>query len=79
MDCGFANRRQFLAPLRGFRYHLKDFDGEGRHPRNANELFNLRHSSLRNVDREFLVYSSQDSRYLKLQLHFHFKHKQSWY
>ncbi|WOH11215.1 hypothetical protein DCAR_0830695 [Daucus carota subsp. sativus] len=48
VDCGFANRRQFLAPLRGFRYHLKDFDGEGRHPRNANELFNLRHSSLRN-------------------------------
>ncbi|KAH6764108.1 hypothetical protein C2S51_015357 [Perilla frutescens var. frutescens] len=27
VDCGFANRRQFLAPLRGVRYHLKDFGG----------------------------------------------------
>ena len=34
VDCGFANRRQFLAPLRGVRYHLKDFGGQGRHPRN---------------------------------------------
>ncbi|XP_057775366.1 uncharacterized protein LOC130994335 [Salvia miltiorrhiza] len=41
VDCGFANRRQFLAPMRGVRYHLKDFGGEGRHPRNADELFNL--------------------------------------
>ncbi|WOG92480.1 hypothetical protein DCAR_0311749 [Daucus carota subsp. sativus] len=48
VDCGFANRCQFLAPLCGVRYHLKDFDGEGRHPKNANDLFNLRHSSLRN-------------------------------
>ena len=52
--------RQFLAPLRGVRYHLKDFDGEGRHPRNANELFNLRHSSLRNVvERIFGVFKSR--------------------
>ncbi|KAH6825678.1 hypothetical protein C2S53_002302 [Perilla frutescens var. hirtella] len=35
VDCGFANRRQFLAPLRGVQYHLKDFGGQGRHPRNA--------------------------------------------
>ncbi|KAH6825955.1 hypothetical protein C2S53_001392 [Perilla frutescens var. hirtella] len=35
VDCGFVNRRQFLAPLRGVRYHLKDFGGQGRHPRNA--------------------------------------------
>ena len=31
------------------RYHLKDFGGQDRHPRNASELFNLHHSSLRNV------------------------------
>jgi hypothetical protein len=49
VDCGFANRRQFLTPLRGVRYHLKDFGGQGCHPRNASELFNLRHASLRNV------------------------------
>lgn len=47
VDCGFANRRQFLAPFRGVRYHLKDFGGQGRHPRNANELFNLRQHHFR--------------------------------
>ncbi|WOG95454.1 hypothetical protein DCAR_0414773 [Daucus carota subsp. sativus] len=60
VDYGFTNRRQVLAPLRGVRYHLKDFEGEGRHPRNANELFNLRHSSLRNVvERIFGVFKSR--------------------
>ncbi|KAL6223547.1 hypothetical protein ACLB2K_006932 [Fragaria x ananassa] len=60
VDCGFANRRQFLAPLRGVRYHLKDFGGEGRHPKNASELFNLRHASLRNViERIFGIFKSR--------------------
>ncbi|KAH6815439.1 hypothetical protein C2S51_020259 [Perilla frutescens var. frutescens] len=60
VDCGFANRRQFLAPLHGIRYHLKDFGGQGRHPRNASELFNLRHASLRNViERIFGVFKSR--------------------
>ncbi|WCJ38243.1 hypothetical protein M5689_019315 [Euphorbia peplus] len=60
VDCGFANRRQFLAPLRGVRYHLKDFGGHGRHPRNASELFNLRHASLRNViERIFGIFKSR--------------------
>ncbi|KAH6801111.1 nuclease HARBI1-like protein [Perilla frutescens var. hirtella] len=60
VDCGFANRCQFLAPLRGVRYHLKDFGGQGRHPRNASELFNLRHASLRNViERIFGVFKSR--------------------
>ncbi|XP_057790941.1 uncharacterized protein LOC131008056 [Salvia miltiorrhiza] len=60
VDCGFANRRQFLASLRGVRYHLQDFGGEGRHPRNADELFNLRHASLRNViERIFGIFKSR--------------------
>ncbi|KAH6794727.1 nuclease HARBI1-like protein [Perilla frutescens var. hirtella] len=60
VDCGFANRRQFLAPLRGVQYHLKDFGGQGRHPRNASELFNLLHTSLRNViERIFGVFISR--------------------
>ncbi|XP_057808762.1 uncharacterized protein LOC131023238 [Salvia miltiorrhiza] len=60
VDCGFANRRQFLAPLRGVRYHLKDFGGDGPHPRNADELFNLRHASLRNViERIFGIFKSR--------------------
>ncbi|XP_057791083.1 uncharacterized protein LOC131008208 [Salvia miltiorrhiza] len=60
VHCGFANRRQFLAPLRGVRYHLKDFGGDGRNPRNADELFNLRHASLRNViERIFGIFKSR--------------------
>ncbi|XP_057811747.1 uncharacterized protein LOC131025983 [Salvia miltiorrhiza] len=60
VDCGFANRRQFLAPLRGVRYHLKDFGGDGRNPRNEDELFNLRHASLRNViERIFGIFKSR--------------------
>ncbi|KAK1401586.1 hypothetical protein POM88_001191 [Heracleum sosnowskyi] len=55
VDYGFANRRQTLAPIRNVRYHLKDFGGQGRHPRNANELFNLRHSSLRNIQAELVL------------------------
>ncbi|CAL2225085.1 unnamed protein product [Prunus armeniaca] len=49
VDCGFPNQRQFLAPFRGVRYHLQEFGGQGRALANEVELFNLRHSSLRNV------------------------------
>ncbi|XP_073315818.1 uncharacterized protein [Primulina huaijiensis] len=49
VDCGYANRRQFLSPFRGVRYHLQEFTGQGRHPEDAKELLNLRHASLRNV------------------------------
>ncbi|KAH6770383.1 nuclease HARBI1-like protein [Perilla frutescens var. hirtella] len=60
VECGFANQPQFLAPLRGVRYHLKDFGGQGRHSRNASELFNLRHASLRNViERIFGIFKSR--------------------
>jgi hypothetical protein len=59
-DCGFPNRRNFLAPLRSTRYHLQDFRGEGRDPTNQNELFNLRHASLRNViERIFGIFKSR--------------------
>ena len=56
VDCWFENRRNFLAPLRSTRYHLQEFRGEGRDPANQNELFNLRHSHLRNVIERYLVY-----------------------
>ncbi|XP_074351567.1 uncharacterized protein LOC141690691 [Apium graveolens] len=59
VDCEFPNRRQFLSPKRSVRYHLIDFNGEGRHPRNTDELFNLRHSSLRiMIERIFGVFKS---------------------
>ncbi|XP_074378045.1 uncharacterized protein LOC141719567 [Apium graveolens] len=60
VDCRFVNCRQFLAPIHKVRYHLKEFGGQGRHPRNAEELFNLRHSSLRDViDRIFGIFKSR--------------------
>ncbi|CAL9010665.1 unnamed protein product [Prunus brigantina] len=60
VDCGFPNRRQFLAPFRGVRYHLQEFAGQGRDPANEVELFNLRHASLRNViERIFGIFKSR--------------------
>ncbi|XP_073048988.1 uncharacterized protein [Primulina eburnea] len=60
VDGGYPNRRQFLAPFRGVCYHLQDFTGQGRHPEDAKELFNLRHASLRNViERLFGIFKSR--------------------
>ena len=60
VDCGFPNRRQFLAPFRGVRYHLQDFLGQGRDPETSNELFNHRHASLRNtIERIFGIFKSR--------------------
>jgi hypothetical protein len=38
-----------MAPYRGVRYHLKEHRQANQKPQNSKELFNLRHSSLRNV------------------------------
>ncbi|XP_048447280.1 uncharacterized protein LOC125480434 [Pyrus x bretschneideri] len=60
VDCGFASRRQFLAPFRGVRFHLQDFAGQGCDPENSLELFNLHHASLRNVvKRIFGIFKSR--------------------
>jgi hypothetical protein len=56
-DAGYALSHRILTPYRGVRYHLKEFSNSaiGR-PRNREELFNLRHASLRNqVERSFGV------------------------
>ncbi|KAJ9552182.1 hypothetical protein OSB04_016227, partial [Centaurea solstitialis] len=45
-DAGYTNGEGFLTPYRGQRYHLNDWS---RPPTNAKELFNMRHSSTRNV------------------------------
>ncbi|KAI3417308.1 uncharacterized protein J3R85_014582 [Psidium guajava] len=49
VDSGYAALPGFLTPFKGERYHLNDYRGRGRRPRTAKELFNRRHSSLRNV------------------------------
>lgn len=47
-DAGYPNGEGFLAPYRGQRYHLNDWR-EGHQPTSAEEYFNMRHSSARNV------------------------------
>nr|XP_020167523.1 protein ALP1-like [Aegilops tauschii subsp. strangulata] len=45
-DAGYACRPRVLPPFRKTRYHLNEFAGRN-YPRTPQELFNLRHSSLR--------------------------------
>ncbi|XP_057984439.1 uncharacterized protein LOC110668288 isoform X5 [Hevea brasiliensis] len=56
VDTGYSNMEGFIAPYLGVRYHLHEFRGANQLPTNAGELFNHRHSSLRNViQRSFSV------------------------
>lgn len=48
-DAGYGLARDCLTPYRGVRYHLKEWALGNRKPQNKEELFNHRHSSLRNV------------------------------
>ena len=48
-DGGYGLSEYVLTPFRAVRYHLLEFEMHGLGPANAKELFNLRHSSLRNV------------------------------
>ncbi|KAL0287861.1 UNVERIFIED_CONTAM: hypothetical protein Scaly_2752500 [Sesamum calycinum] len=53
-DNRYANADGFLTPSRGVRYHLREWDRGAGDPRNTEELFNLKHSSARNViERKF--------------------------
>jgi hypothetical protein len=48
-DAGFPNCDLCIAPYRGVRYHLQEWDQGNNRPQNKEELFNLRHARLRNV------------------------------
>ncbi|KAM6587387.1 hypothetical protein CsatA_009992 [Cannabis sativa] len=48
VDAGYTNGQGFLAPFRGTRYHLNDWN-DGHLPNTAEEFFNMKHSSARNV------------------------------
>ncbi|XP_023749531.1 protein ALP1-like [Lactuca sativa] len=48
VDVGYTNGEGFLAPYRGQRYHLNNWR-VGHQPTTPKELFNMRHSSARNV------------------------------
>ncbi|XP_030537295.1 uncharacterized protein LOC115745831 [Rhodamnia argentea] len=49
VDSGYAALPGFLTPFKGKRYHLNDYRGRGRQARTTREMFNHKHSSLRNV------------------------------
>ena len=49
VDAGYTNGPGFLAPYRSTRYHLNEWMLSDSNPTNYKELFNLRHSSARNV------------------------------
>ncbi|KAG6493230.1 hypothetical protein ZIOFF_048207 [Zingiber officinale] len=54
VDARYMLRSTFLTPYRSTRYHLKEYSQHP--PENPKELFNLRHSSLRNaIERAFGV------------------------
>ena len=53
-DAGYGNKNGILSPYQSVRYHLKEFSD--RPPKIEQELFNLRHSSLRTtIERGFGV------------------------
>ena len=49
IDAGYGNRRGFIGPYRGTRYHLKEYEPQALALGTPSELFNLRHAKLRNV------------------------------
>ncbi|XP_059635413.1 uncharacterized protein LOC132277592 [Cornus florida] len=48
VDSGYANKPGYLAPFRGHTYHFQEYR-RTRQPRGREEVFNYRHSSLRNI------------------------------
>jgi len=48
VDSGYPNRKGYLAPYKGQRYHIPEFQS-GSQPIGLKEIFNHAHSSLRNV------------------------------
>ncbi|XP_043717748.1 uncharacterized protein LOC122665662 [Telopea speciosissima] len=73
VDVGFANQRGFLRPYWNVRYHLKEWENNNQAPADKKELFNLRHSKLRNViERAFNLLKSK-FKILKSQAEYPYK------
>jgi hypothetical protein len=54
-DSGYPNSKGYLAPYKGQRYHVPEWQ-HGQHPVGLKETFNYHHASLRNViERSFGV------------------------
>ncbi|PPS16327.1 hypothetical protein GOBAR_AA04245 [Gossypium barbadense] len=57
-NAGYGIRNGYITLYHGVQYHLKEFNAQG--PKNAEELFNLRHSSLRiTIERGFGILKKQ--------------------
>ncbi|KAK4733329.1 hypothetical protein R3W88_007590 [Solanum pinnatisectum] len=53
-DGGYTNGNGFLSPYRGYRYWLRDWQGENPPPQCREELFNMKHARARNaIERTF--------------------------
>ncbi|KAK4709670.1 hypothetical protein R3W88_004183 [Solanum pinnatisectum] len=48
-DRGYTNGKGFLSPYQGYRYWLRDWQGDNPPPRCREELFNMKHARARNV------------------------------
>ncbi|XP_042484831.1 uncharacterized protein LOC122065097 [Macadamia integrifolia] len=73
VDAGFANQKGFLRPYHNVRYHLKEWRNSNVSPADKKELFNLRHSRLRNIiERAFGLLKSR-FKILKSQPEYSFK------
>ncbi|KAH6834987.1 hypothetical protein C2S53_020738 [Perilla frutescens var. hirtella] len=48
-DSGYTNGEGFLAPYRGYRYHLREWETGHRVAQNYQEHFNMKHAKERNV------------------------------
>ncbi|XP_047258146.1 uncharacterized protein LOC124890328, partial [Capsicum annuum] len=48
-DGGYTNGNGFLSPYRGYRYWLRDWQGDNPPPQCREELFNMKHTRARNV------------------------------
>lgn len=56
-DARYSNSDMTLVPYRGVRYHLREWELASKRSGSKEELFNLRHSSLRNhIERSFGVF-----------------------
>ncbi|PLW51018.1 hypothetical protein PCANC_08125 [Puccinia coronata f. sp. avenae] len=59
-NAGYSLNHGILMPYRGVRYHLQEQAAANQCPSNKEELFNLQHSSMRNVvERTFGVWKKQ--------------------
>lgn len=67
VDAGYTNGEGFLAPYRGQRYHLNEWNN-GRQPRNPKELFNMKHSTARNVIERAFGILKNDGQFLGVLL-----------